>query len=747
METVTPHFCPLRADWALGMRHAFQEDKLGVFWLVLKHQLVAPHYSRRVWHRLRAAGLGAEAHSAVELAIRHAAHQRRVRQQALRPEVGDAQHHWKHWVKGTREVRQHWVGKVTSRNRNRHSPQIRLSCTIHYLLRASVRGKRAGDMRPVSLAAVLLHVLLPTHLRSVQSTNAGPQCSLPPATAPDTSTANCTPSVSVNTSILGTNGEWVKVSWAACSGPSVSDFVALLPADASITATSPLKLVPTYGAASGSFDFYLFTLRTACTFRLYRGGLVGQPQPQLLAISQPVTWQYPNEPTGVHLALTGTATEMRVTWTTAVERAPAVWYAPSDAPASSSVMARATSSRLERSDMYGDAQVSWQPSRPLELSSNATKLGFIDLGTQHSAVMGGLVPGVTYTYVLGSCSDTSTGRNFTASFTQPPGRGDAQGVTFLVAADMGATDVDGANWDDVGCVASRTELSMRGWDNRPAANTTAQMLACVTTGCTAAPGLARPQAVFVNGDVSYARGYGAIWQAFLNQMTPTASAVPLMTCPGNHESDWPHVGTAWNTSSLDSGGEGGVAYSHLFPMPAPSTSAAPWYSFDIGRVHIAVLSTEADVSAGSEQVEWLAADLAAAAAADWKIVMAHRFFYIDSSTPDADAAAGAALRAALEPVMAQHGVALTFTGHHHSYQRTKPLLGGIVHVVAGHAGAGLSGLCTGRPDIAALFDTPPELVQDHGFLHVTFNATHAVITAIRSSDGLVVDQFAVEKRG
>ena len=605
-------------------------------------------------------------------------------------------------------------------------------------------SKHTGDMRSFSLAASLLHLLLPTHLLSVQPTNAAPQCALPPATAPDTSTANCTPSVSVNTSILARNGEWVRVSWTACSA-SVSDFVALLPADASITATSPLKLAPTYGAATGSVDLFLFNLRSAVTFRLYRGGLVGQPQPQLLATSQPVPWQYPNEPTGVHLALTGTSTEMRVTWTTSDEGAPVVWYVPSTVLDSMAMAAYATSSKLERSDMYGDAEVNWHPSRPLELSSNATKLGFIELGTQHSAVMTGLVPGVMYTYTLGSGIDTSTGRNFTASFTQPPGRGDAQVVTFLVAADMGAADVDGANWDDVGCVASRTELSMRGWDNRPAANTTAQMLACVTTGCSA-PGLALPHAVFVNGDVSYARGFGAIWQSFLNQMAPVASAVPLMTCPGNHESDWPHVGTAWNTSSLDSGGEGGVAYSHLFPMPAPSTAAAPWYSFDIGRVHISVLSTEADVSVGSEQVDWLSADLAAAAA-DWKIVMAHRFFYIDSSTPDADAAAGAALRAALEPVMAQHGVVLTFTGHHHSYQRTKPLLGGIVHVVAGHAGAGLSGLSTGRPDIDALFATPPGLVQEHGFLHVTFNATHAVFTAIRSSDGGVVDQFAVEKQG
>ena len=605
-------------------------------------------------------------------------------------------------------------------------------------------------MRSFSLAAVLLHLLLPHRVAPVvQPTAALAQCTPPPAAG--TSSGNCTSSVVVNTTELATDGQWLTVSWSACE-PHISDYLALLPAEASISSTSPLKLAPTRGAASGSADLNLNTLRTPVTFRLYRGGLVGPPPPQLLATSQILTWQHPNEPSGVHLALTGTSSEMRVTWTTADEAAPVVWYAPAGAPGALA-MSRATSAKLERSDMFGDAEVDWTPTRPLELSSNATKLGYIDLGTQHSAVMSGLVPGVTYTYTLGS-GDSTAGRNFSASFSQPPGRGDAQTVTFLVAADMGAADVDGSNWDDTGCVASRTELSMRGWDNRPAANTTAQMLRCVTTGCAAA-GLTRPQAVVVNGDVSYARGFGAIWQAFLNQMAPIAAAVPLMTCPGNHESNWPHVGTAWNTSSLDSGGEGGVVYGHLFPMPPPSSTSQPWYSFDVGRVHLAVLSTEADVGAGSPQVQWLAADLAAAAGADWKIVMAHRFFYVDSSTPDADAAAGAALRAALEPVMEQHGVALTFTGHHHSYQRTKPLLNGamapqgsgIIHVVAGHAGAGLSGLSAGRPQLAALFDTPPGLVQDHGFLHVTFNASHAVVTAIRSSDGAVVDQFAVETRG
>jgi hypothetical protein len=42
-----------------------------------------------------------------------------------------------------------------------------------------------------------------------------------------------------------------------------------------------------------------------------------------------------------------------------------------------------------------------------------------------------------------------------------------------------------------------------------------------------------------------------------------------------------------------------------------------------------------------------------------------------------------------------------------------------------------------------LFATPNGLVQEHGFLHVAVNATTMVVTALRSSDGAVVDKFTL----
>jgi hypothetical protein len=206
--------------------------------------------------------------------------------------------------------------------------------------------------------------------------------------------------------------------------------------------------------------------------------------------------------------------------------------------------------------------------------------------------------------------------------------------------------------------------------------------------------------------------------------------------------NWPRVGSAWNTSSLDSGGEGGVAYSHRFPMPPPATWAAPWYSFDVAGVHFVALSTEHDMSASSPQVVWLEADLSANEGARWKVVSAHRFFYADTSGGEGDCAAGQALRSAVEPLFLRHGVDLVLAGHHHSAQLTCPVAFGEcvalnddgsaaapVYVLTGNAGAGLSGF-SGSPD-----PIYRSLVGEYGYARVAVNDTHLTVSSRRSADG------------
>ena len=173
-------------------------------------------------------------------------------------------------------------------------------------------------------------------------------------------------------------------------------------------------------------------------------------------------------------------------------------------------------------------------------------------------------------------------------------------------------------------------------------------------------------------------------------------------------------------------------------MPFPSSAASPWYSFDAGGVHWAMLSTEHDLSATSPQLKWLDADLAAANAT-WLLVGAHRFLYADSSSRAGDDAAGAGLLHALEPIFLKRSIDLVVAGHHHSYQRTCAVAAGRcspdgpVYIVAGHAGAGLSGFSTWPRDIFV------RRVSEHGYLRLAANASHLAVSSRRSSDGSEMD--------
>ncbi len=59
-------------------------------------------------------------------------------------------------------------------------------------------------------------------------------------------------------------------------------------------------------------------------------------------------------------------------------------------------------------------------------------------------------------------------------------------------------------------------------------------------------------AVFHGGDISYATGYEAVGDFFLDQISSIASGALYLTTVGNHESDWP--GTASYYTGTDSGG-------------------------------------------------------------------------------------------------------------------------------------------------------------------------------------------------
>ena len=224
------------------------------------------------------------------------------------------------------------------------------------------------------------------------------------------------------------------------------------------------------------------------------------------------------------------------------------------------------------------------------------------------------------------------------------------------------------------------------------------------------------------GDVSYAddydalvepssgRGYEDVYDEFQARLQPIASRAAYMVSPGNHDVSC-HILT-------DAGCPDGLrnfsAFRHRWRMPSRESGAIGadnmWYSYRVGPVHFASLSTETDfpgapttphtsVGGGKgggfgDQLAWLEADLAAAHAdpsVRWVVAIGHRPMYA-SKARDWPLRTPEKVQAAFEPLFHRYGVALYLCGHKHYYERTAAVFAGAtdpngtVHVVNGAAG-------------------------------------------------------------
>lgn len=179
-------------------------------------------------------------------------------------------------------------------------------------------------------------------------------------------------------------------------------------------------------------------------------------------------------------------------------------------------------------------------------------------------------------------------------------------------------------------------------------------------------------AVYHGGDISYATGYMAVWDFFLNMISPISASVVYLTTVGNHESDW--FGSASYYSLHDSGGECGVAATTLLPMPYPASLNEPWWSYDVGLLHLVGVSSEHNYTRGSKQYLWLKNDLESVnrTLTPWIIFGCHRAMYVNSdysSNPGGDVEAMDLLIEHIEPLLWKNKVNFAFYGHNHVVQR------------------------------------------------------------------------------
>ena len=125
-----------------------------------------------------------------------------------------------------------------------------------------------------------------------------------------------------------------------------------------------------------------------------------------------------------------------------------------------------------------------------------------------------------------------------------------------------------------------------------------------------------------------------------------SSRVPLMIGVGNHEYDYTDGGyekdpssthnpstrsfsPEWGNFGADSGGECGVPTSKRFVVPSTGNLCF-WYSYVYATVTTIMISSEHDLSPGSEQYIWLEQELERVNRTEtpWLIVESHRPMYM-----------------------------------------------------------------------------------------------------------------------
>lgn len=204
----------------------------------------------------------------------------------------------------------------------------------------------------------------------------------------------------------------------------------------------------------------------------------------------------------------------------------------------------------------------------------------------------------------------------------------------------------------------------------------------------------------------------------------TIKATDLVTALGNHE----YMGDA----------DGSLAKA-IFSLPenGPASDKGGTYSVDYNNMHIAVLGFATDVKILNEQLEWLKQDMNSSDK-PWKVLVTHKPPYYTNPFGGNEI-----MKEKIPPIADELGIDLVFSGHDHSYGRTKKLkagkedTNGTVYVVAG---------TTGNKHYDAVADEKFEFVNmDNIAVSIHAQVDKGTMTfTTTSSEGELIDKFTVK---
>lgn len=471
-----------------------------------------------------------------------------------------------------------------------------------------------------------------------------------------------------------------------------------------------------WSTCSGTIFARVVNIRTDIRIMFFGGGL---DFPCMLANSELLKFANPRAPLYGHLSsVDSSSTVMRLTWISGDGKPQYVHYG--DGKLALSAVATFTPN-----DLCGS------------FVNPAVNFGWHNPGFIHTALLDGLLPSKSYPYKYGS---DEVGWSTATNFSTPPAVGSNE-LTFITYGDMGKAERDGfgEHYIQPGAlqVIDAVEREVR---------------------------VGNIDMILHIGDISYATGFLAEWDFFLEMIGPVASRVPYMTAIGNHERDFPNSGSYYE--GLDSGGECGVPYEMYFQMPANGKDK-PWYSIEHGPVHFTIMSTEHPWDIGSDQFKWIKSDLASVdrKRTPWLIFAGHRpqysslegGFIFSTIIPAVDVH----FRLVIEPLLLFYQVDLALWGHVHNYERTcavnnsqclnypirdhegfdnykSSMYSAPVHVIIGMSGFELDSFITMAKSWS--------LVRISKFGYVRVHATTGkILVQFKLPDGRIADQFSISR--
>eukprot|EP01133_Synstelium_polycarpum_P010867 gene10867-12661_t len=444
--------------------------------------------------------------------------------------------------------------------------------------------------------------------------------------------------------ILSTSGDTVELKWSGIETPTRQDVIGIYyPPEGDVTA--PIGFIPmtnstTWKEGYGSVSLPLINVRDVYVFRIWVPGTIepfinnGGSNLSMVATTNTVSFENPNEPGKAYLALTNKTSEMRLMWISGTDDTPIVHYGLSaqmcEAPANDPTYFRSP--------------------------------GFI-----HDAVMTGLTESTQYFYTFGSQQSGFTSKVY----------------SFVAAPELG-TEAYMVAFGDLGLNAEGFNLNAE--IQYPARQTADNIYTTITAplnlspfasklGKTSANGNNTPPPWNIQhiGDISYARGNAFVWDYYHAMVEDFTSKASYMVSIGNHEYDFPQQPfyPSWSDYGSDSGGECGVPYFaryHMLGAEGPSRNL--WYSYNYGPVHTLVFSAEHDFLPGSPQYNWIQNDLKNVdrSLTPWVIVQSHRPMYCTTEW-GGEVGMYNHLQDSLEPLLIEYDVNLCFWGHVHVYER------------------------------------------------------------------------------